>query len=148
MTNETRWLIDMFKPLDFKYMFVTAFGQTPDGKRYWDDSDLKKAVDPVLRAYVGVSNRKYDVDKYLFIYGKKCDKPLEMDFKFNGVGYMSIPWNDLQRDDFDKFCKSLFIQLLIASSKGYAIKLGKRGDILLKPNTQYETMMECDLAAF
>lgn len=152
MTNESLWLIKMLKPLGYRNLFVKSFYRTKDNHRIWDDTDIKQCDQAVPRGYVGVSNWNDDADHF-FTIEDHANKPnrsspricLEIDFKFNCAGQLAIPLDNLKKNEYDDFCRSLFIQLIMASSKGYSIALGYFGETFIKANNEFELLVDCDL---
>lgn len=147
MTNESIWLIKTLKKSSLKNLFIKSFYQTPICK-IWDDDDLKNAQHPVPRGYIGVSDWKDDScvtylmadDETHFI------RLVEIDFPFNHAGQMAISLESLNNDEFNAFCQSVFTQLMLLVSKGYAIKLGMHGGTLIEPYSEIENLIDCDMA--
>ena len=152
MTNESLWLIKNLKTLGYKNLFVKSFYRTKaNHRRIWDDSDIKPCDQVISRGYVGVSNWKDNAD-YFFTLDSRANKLnlshrilLEIDFKFNCAGQLAIPLDNLKKNEYDDFCRSLFIQLIMASSKGYSVALGYCGETFIKANNEFELLVDCDL---
>lgn len=152
MTNESLWIIKTLKPLGYRNLFVKSFYRTKENhRRIWDDSDIKPCDQVVPRGHVGVSNWNDDADYFFTLDGRDNKLNLshrvllEIDFKFNCAGQLAIPLDNLKKNEYDDFCRSLFIQLIMASSKGYSVALGYFGETFIKANNEFELLVDCDL---
>lgn len=156
MTNESLWLIRLLKDLGYKNLFVKSFYITKTNHKIWDDSDIKSCDEVISRGYVGVSNWKDNADYYFTLDDPHTNNTLhslswsdrvilEIDFKFNCAGQLAIPLDNLKKNEYDDFCRSLFIQLMMASSKGYNVALGYFGKTFIKAHNENESLISCDM---
>ena len=148
MTNEAIWLANLFKKFGYKYLCIKSFYKTDNGK-VWFDDDLRGASHIRPYAIIRLSNSNDEYDGF-YISAKKNDTALaaliEIEFPFKHAGTISIPLEKLTNDVFDELCKSIFIQLMLLVSKGYAIKLGMHGEHLIEPYAEIASLIECDMS--
>ena len=150
MANESIWLTNLFKKLGYKYLFIKSFYKTDNGK-VWDDADLRGAshVRPyaLVRLCDSISEESFDG---FYIYAdKNNDMPsalVEIQFPFKHAGTICIPLEKLTNSIFDDLCKSIFIQLMMLVSKGWAIQLGAYGQHFIEPYTEDASLVECDIS--
>lgn len=150
MTNETLWLINLFKKTSYKNFFIKSFYKSLNG-RIWDDTDLRGATHVTSHAYISLCNwRDEIICDGLYLYAEKSDgmpaSLIEFDFTFKHAGTLSIPLDKLKNEVFDELCKAIFIQLMLLVSKGWAIKLGLHGQHLIEPYTEVLSLIECDMS--
>lgn len=149
MNNESKWLINIFRSLDYKKILIKAFYKTRSGKHIWFDEDLKGCKeDYVMKAYVKICNWKDDKtwDGDYLNLEKDCNIRLfEVDYVFNHAGILAIPLDALANKKLDDFCKMMFMQIIMSLSNGNFLKFGKYGPIMLSPEETLSSLIECDL---
>lgn len=153
MTNESLWLINAFNATGNSKLLVKSFYKTQSGKRIWFEEDLKneaKGQNVHTYAFLKLCNHDADVP-YDGWYFWKCNDKLndrnlfEFEYPFKDVDTRIVPIDFLKKENLDRFTVSLFAQMMIASSKGYDIRLGPYGSSITKSSSINTALVECDM---
>ena len=149
MSNESRWLAKLGHDCSCDFLVVKTFYKTKRGK-IWFKEDLHKDEPFTINAIIGFAiNTNY---KYYDILHLKADnldarkQPLVVEYPFGNVGTCFISLKELAQDKYDSLCKSIFVQMMLAASKGQSVIYAHYGQeiTLVQANNEFNALIECD----
>ena len=155
MCKESQYLVEQFRNVleyyeekhklsDLYFIFKNFYEVTDnDGETYriWFEEDLNPNMKYIKKTIIGLS--RYNSDScYINWININVENSIAFSYSWKTIGKFTVSFEDLLKDSFDDFMKSIYVQLLLYIDKGNDIYVSS--DLLFKKNSTYEILMETD----